>query len=91
MTSVLAGHWARQRHRVSLITLGPAAGDAYPLAPGVERHGLDLLGPSGNPLRATLNNIRRWRALRRRVRSLRPDAVISFVAETNVLTLAACG
>ncbi len=88
--SVLADHWAGRGRRVTLITLAPPETDAYRLSPQVGRVGLGLMGEPAHPLEAALLNHRRWRRLRRAVRTAAPDVVIGFVAETNVLALAAC-
>jgi glycosyltransferase involved in cell wall biosynthesis len=88
--SVLADHWAASGREVTLITLAPPETDAYRMSPGVRRVGLRLMGAPAHPLQAARLNRRRWSALRRAVRAAAPDVVIAFVAETNVLTLAAC-
>jgi glycosyltransferase involved in cell wall biosynthesis len=88
--SVLAEHWASRGLRVTLITLAPPETDAYRLSPRVRRVGLHLMGAPAHPLQAARLNRRRWRALRQAVRDAAPDVVIAFVADTNVLTLAAC-
>jgi len=88
--STLAGYWAAAGHEVTLLSLGPTGSDAYPLPPAVRRIGLNLLHTPRHLLRAILDNIERWRKLRSTLLALRPDAIVSFAAETNILTLAAC-
>jgi glycosyltransferase involved in cell wall biosynthesis len=87
--SLIANHWVERGVEVTVITLSRPESDFFRLAPAVRRVALGLTGPSRNPLQGALNNQRRWRALRRALREARPDAVISFVTETNLLTLAA--
>jgi glycosyltransferase involved in cell wall biosynthesis len=87
--SVLADHWAGRGRRVTLITLAAPETDAYRLSPRVARAGLGLMGEPAHALEGALLNHRRWRGLRRAIRAAAPDAVIGFVAETNVLALAA--
>lgn len=85
--STLANAWASRGDSVALITIGNQDGDVYPLAPAVRRIGLDLLRPSHNLLAAFRNNIQRRRALRRIIREVSPDLVLSFMTETNILTV----
>lgn len=87
--TMLAGEWAQRGHKVTLITLGAATGDHYPLDPLVRRVALDLLRNSSSPMHAIKNNVARLAGLRRAVRAARPDVVISFMDVTNILTLAA--
>jgi glycosyltransferase involved in cell wall biosynthesis len=77
-------------HEVALITIASAATDFYDLDPRVRRSSLDLAREPRHLLDAAVNNWRRWGGLRRAVRRSRPDVVLSFLAETNLLTLAAC-
>jgi glycosyltransferase involved in cell wall biosynthesis len=60
------------------------------MSPRVRRVGLNLMGEPASSLQAARLNRRRWRALRRALRDAAPGVAIAFVAETNVLTLAAC-
>lgn len=85
--STLANAWASRGDAVTLITIGDPDGDAYPLAPTVRRIGLKLLRPSPNVLMAFSNNFRRRRALRHVIREVSPDLVLSFMTETNILTI----
>ena len=87
--SVLANDWAAQGHHVTLITLAPTNEDRHPLAPAIARVGLDLMSASENLRQAARSNWLRLKRLRREIRVSLPDVVISFLAETNVLTLAA--
>lgn len=88
--SAMAAHWAEAGRAVTLITLaGRDEPPFYPLHPAVEWRPLGLLGASGGGAAALANNAGRLGALRRAVRASRPDAVISFLDRTNVLTLLA--
>lgn len=90
--AVLANAWAAGGIDVALITLASAQDDKYPLDPAVHRIALGVAGTSESPLNAIGNNFVRIRSLRRAIKACRPDAVISFVTRTNVLTiLAAAG
>ena len=87
--SLLANRWLERGIEVTVVTLSRPESDFFQLAPGVRRIALGLMGRSRNPLQGALKNQRRWRALRRALRDARPDMVIGFVAETNLLVLAA--
>lgn len=86
----LGNHWAEAEHQVTIITLSSEAGDMYRLDPRVQRVPLAMLAESRSLAQAIVGNVVRIRAIRRRIRSLGPDVVISFNTEINVLALLAC-
>ncbi len=86
----LAGAWAERGRDVRLITLAAPQAGEYALHPRVKRLALGVSARPRHPLQAIRNNARRWRRLRAALREARPDVVLSFMAETNVLALAAC-
>lgn len=88
MTS-MARVWAEEGRKVTLITLDPAESDFFELHPAIERIALGVSGESKNSAAALRNNMLRTRALRAAIAESRPDAVISFIDRTNVLTLLA--
>lgn len=87
----LAGGLAGRGHQVTLLTLDVEPPRAGLLSPLVRHVPLGLSGPASGPVSALLANLRRVRALRRALLEIRPGAVLSFMAETNVLTLLAVG
>jgi glycosyltransferase involved in cell wall biosynthesis len=87
--ATLANAWAVRGAEVTLITLSSAVNDRYPLDRRVWRLALDVAGRSSNPVQAFGRNVVRVRALRRAIKAARPDAVISFVANTNALAMIA--
>ena len=87
--SLLAAGWSRQGVEVSLITLDGADSDFYPLDKGVSRIALDVMSASSNPAAALGKNFSRIKALRNAIKETRPQAVVSFMDKTNVLTLLA--
>jgi len=87
--SAMANHWSVQGQQVTLITLGPPQGDFYKLDQQVRRIGLGLLASAGAVARPLRDNLQRLRYLRRAIRESNPDVVISFNAQTNVLTIVA--
>ena len=87
--ATLANAWAMRGVEVTLITLSSAVNDRYPLDRRVWRVALDVARRSSNPAQALGRNVVRVRALRRAIKAARPDAVISFVANTNALAMIA--
>lgn len=87
--TLLANAWAQRGNEVTLITLASNLRDTYPLDPRVRRVALDVAGTSAHVLAALGHNFVRIRALRRAIVACRPDAVISFIAESNVRVLVA--
>lgn len=85
----MANYWAERAHEVTLITVGSAKEDVYPLHPGVRRIGLGLMGQSPHVGAAWWNNFRRLKRLRQAIKVSHPDVVLSFIDKMNVLTLAA--
>jgi len=88
--TTMANHWAGQGRFVTVLTL--AAQDEppfYPLGPGVHRVGLGTIKPARTPIHAAINNAGRLFRLRKAIRTSKPDIVISFLDQTNVLTLLA--
>lgn len=86
---VLANGWAASGHAVTLITLDRVEDDFYACDPRVKRVGLGLKADSAGPLQALTNNLARVRGLRRAIRASRPQVVVSFTDQTNVLTILA--
>jgi glycosyltransferase involved in cell wall biosynthesis len=88
--ATLASHWAERGWDVCLITLS-ARGERpfFDLSPSVMLIPLGLHRSSHRPWEGILNNVRRVRSLRKAIRASRPDVVISFVDQVNVLTLLA--
>ncbi len=88
--TTLANAWAQRGWPITLLTFDDGAKPPfYPLDPAVHREPLGIAGASGSPLAAVANNLRRLRTLRRAIAASRPDAVLSFMDQTNVLVLLA--
>lgn len=87
--TTMANHWSARGHEVTLITLGSSEDDFYFVDSRIARVTLDLLTPSSSPLQAIVRNMRRIHALRRAIGRVAPDVVISFLDQTNILTLLA--
>ena len=88
--AAMANYWAEKGWTVNLLTLDSGkVPPFYPLHPAVCHRSLALAGISANPVQALLSNFQRIRKLRAAIRATRPDAVISLMSETNVVTLLA--
>lgn len=89
MLAALTGQWEGDGREITVITLSGRESDFFALAEGVERVALDLQRPSRSISDALRQVARRVSALRRMVRRARPDVVLAFGDQTNVLTLLA--
>jgi glycosyltransferase involved in cell wall biosynthesis len=83
----MANYWAEQGWSVDLITLAGAGDDFFELHRDVQRVPLDLLSDSANVWSALYHNWRRVRRIRSAIRQAAPEVVISFVDQSNVLSL----
>ena len=87
----LADACRRDGHEVHVVALAARRSDTAVATAGLSVHALDLASDSGSMLEAVRRNVERFRALRRLLQELRPDVVVSFLVEVNVLALLAMG
>jgi GalNAc-alpha-(1->4)-GalNAc-alpha-(1->3)-diNAcBac-PP-undecaprenol alpha-1,4-N-acetyl-D-galactosaminyltransferase len=88
--SEMANYWNDKGWRVSLATwAGPSSVDFYALDPGVHRLWLDV-ALRASRLAKLYAYVQRIRKLRRILAKAPPDAVLSFIDTSNVMTLLAC-
>lgn len=85
----MANYWAQRTHEVTLITVASAKDDFYPHHPGIHRMALGLTGHASDVFTAGWNNLGRLKRLRQAIKVSQPDVVLSFIDQTNILTLAA--
>ncbi|WP_088142595.1 glycosyltransferase family 4 protein [Achromobacter xylosoxidans] len=85
----LSAHWADMGREVMVVTQAGAEGDVYALHPRVRREVLGTAGEGGG-LRGIWSNVQRVRALRRVVKSFRPDIVLGMMTTASVLSVLAC-
>jgi glycosyltransferase involved in cell wall biosynthesis len=86
--SEMANYWVRKDMRVTLATWsGPEVEDFYSLDRRVNRVFLDVQMEPTAMLSRVRAHMRRVRKLRALLATMRPDAVLSFVTESNVLTI----
>lgn len=76
-------------YQVFAVTISGKETDFYQLANKVERIALDVGKKSPTLIHGIWNNISRIGNLRKTIKSLDPDVVISFLDTTNILTLLA--
>lgn len=81
----LANFWASQGREVTIVTLAPVSADFYPLERRIMRISLHLAGESRHALHGLWQNVRRVVALRRLLRSLRPQIALAMMSTPNVL------
>jgi glycosyltransferase involved in cell wall biosynthesis len=84
--------WSRRKHAPGALNFSPENGDAeIPAAKGAHRkHRLELLRqlvPSSLAFSFEIIRIAAW--LRRTIQTIEPDAVLSFLTQTNILTVLA--
>jgi len=87
--ATMANYWAEAGHQVSLLTYSPCVADHYALDHRVERIPLDLLRDSHGVWDRLYNFASRTLRLRRAVRTVAPQVVVSFIEQNNVMILAA--
>jgi GalNAc-alpha-(1->4)-GalNAc-alpha-(1->3)-diNAcBac-PP-undecaprenol alpha-1,4-N-acetyl-D-galactosaminyltransferase len=72
---------------VTLLTLSGEDPDAYAMPTGVQRERMEVRRLAGSPLQTIWYFLSRMRAMRRKLRALEPDVVVSFIDMVNVWTL----
>ncbi len=86
----LCNHWAERGWDVTLATFDDGSVPPFfPLVPGVRHVTLGIAGRSTGAVGSMIGNLPRLLRLRRFVARERPDRVLSFIDETNVLVLLA--
>lgn len=88
--SILANYWSSKGWDITLLTLDDGSKPPFfKLNPNICHKPLNLQKDSANALTAVFNNLRRLIVLRKAIAGEQPDAVISFLDTTNVLTILA--
>ena len=84
---LLARGWIERGHHIVLATIYGRDRDFYEVPVQVERIALDLGRDRSNLAQKLTGNVRRVLALRRLIRRERPDRIVSFMNQTNVVVL----
>ncbi len=87
--ATMANYWAEKGWRVTLITFGSKDSDFFATHKAIDRICLNARSPSDSLTRSILNSLQRIFRLRRALRRSRSEAVISFMENTNLVTLLA--
>jgi glycosyltransferase involved in cell wall biosynthesis len=88
--SLMANYWAAKEWKITLLTLDDGKEPPfYDLDSRVRHIPLGIAGASSSPFIGIGNNLKRIQLLQSAIRDSKPEAVISFVDQTNVLTLLA--
>jgi glycosyltransferase involved in cell wall biosynthesis len=88
--AIIADYWAAKGRAITVLTYDDGAQPPfYQLDARIRHLPLRLAKDSRGLVSAIHHNWRRCRALRRAIRDSRPDVVVSFIDQTNVLTLLA--
>jgi len=88
--SELANYWAAKGHRISLLTLvSPETQPFYLLHPKIKLVQLDQSQAGASLFTRFQNILKRVFCLRKTVRNLKPDMIVSFIDVMNVTTLIA--
>lgn len=86
----LANYWVSRGHQVTLVTLdSPSVKPFYPLDACINLIQLDQSHNDLSPLKRLKNVLKRLLCLRKTVRSLHPDIIISFIEVMNIMVLMA--
>lgn len=87
--SLMANYWAVRGQAITLITLDSANTDFYPTNPLINRISLSLMKTSSSIWAGIHNNLLRLKRLRQGIIVSRPDVILSFGDQMNILTLLA--
>lgn len=88
--AMLASAWADGGQQVTVLTLDDGREPPrQPLAGNVVHRALAVAATSTSAWEAVRNNVRRLRTIRAALRASRPDVIVSFGDQTNVLVLVA--
>lgn len=90
VVSKMANYWSNKGWEISILTFDDGSQwPFFPLDNRVQHIPLKLICVSSHRFSAYKENIKRWFGLRRAIRQIKPDVVISFIDRTNIFTIAA--
>ena len=91
VATLLCNFWAAQDHKIILATFETThARPFHRLDDAIEVRDLEIFGGCSGVATKLTKNLHRVLRLRSLVREFRPDAVVAFTTDANVVTLCAC-
>jgi len=88
--TAIANYWAANNWEITILTLDDGTCPPFfKLHPHISHQPLKIAGDAKSVLGGLRNNLRRINVLRRAVAETKPECVVSFTDQTNVLTLIA--
>lgn len=90
VVTLLADSFASRGHQVALITIDSTTSDFFKVTDKVQRFALGLHRPSRTWLTRWYGNLKKIGAMRQVIERFRPDVIVSFLSEVNILTILAC-
>lgn len=85
VASTLANYWSSAGWNITVLTLSGERMDTYTVNPSVHRIRLGMTAQSRGLFSGLLGNVLRVRAIRRILRSTRPDVALSMLTTSNIL------
>ncbi len=76
-------------YNVTILTTNVEVEDFYEVSPFVDRHIINLSDKSATSLKAISNNLKRILKLRKSIKNCNPDLIVSYMDQTNILTVLA--
>ena len=90
VASILCNYWHRDGHKVNIVTFeNDLEKPHYPIDKEINVHRLNLIKKSSNLFAFLYNNITRIFIIRKKIKNLSPDIIISFMPETNIISIIA--
>ncbi|MGK0258295.1 MAG: GalNAc-alpha-(1-_4)-GalNAc-alpha-(1-_3)-diNAcBac-PP-undecaprenol alpha-1,4-N-acetyl-D-galactosaminyltransferase, partial [Candidatus Azotimanducaceae bacterium] len=90
VASIALAHWCSTGTDTTLLTFSSSDTDHYPLPPELKRVYANIFWDSHNALHSAISYLKRLGMIRREVKTVAPDVIVSFIDSTNVLVLIAC-
>ncbi|MBN2374466.1 glycosyltransferase family 4 protein [bacterium] len=88
--SLIANYWAEMGRKITILTFDDGREPPFfSLHPSIGHRFLGLASASSNPVQGIIRNIKRIFVLRHAIKEISPQLVISFIDQTNILTLIA--
>jgi len=87
--SQMANSWVEKNHNIFILTISKEK-PFYDLNEKLNIIQLNMTGKPNNPISGFYANLLRIKTVRKTIKSLSPDIVISFLTQTNIISTLAC-